>query len=209
NESKFSVRSSNMVKGWDSVQNRKACGRFLDGSMWKQICNNTYYNQVLTRYRGTLVKKGEPYTVFKSDLRQRVDLMVFFLIDEMRECSFVKVTSMNKFQCMNSAFKMKDIKTNKSLLACLPYRLRLAEELFLRCGSGSNYMFNENSSTILYYANVAKRLSELHSGKYNREQEINDSDGELATDKASLYSTSMIIVILTALLVIFVVCRWT
>ncbi|KAH8332797.1 hypothetical protein KR074_010894, partial [Drosophila pseudoananassae] len=184
------------------------CGRFLDGSMWKQICNNTYYNQVLTRYKGTLVKKGEPYTVFQSDFSQKVDIMVFFLIDEMRKCSFVKVTSMNQFQCLDRDFKVKDIKTNKSLLACLPYRLRLAEELFLRCDNGSNYMFDENSSTILYYANIAKRLSELHSGKYNREQENKYSDGELATDKASLYSTSMIIVILSALLVIFVVCRW-
>lgn len=200
-----------MVKGWDSVRNRKACDKFLDGSTWKKICNDKYYNEVLIRYKGKLVEEGEPYTVFSIVNSQKVDLMVFFLIDEVRDCNLLKVTSMNEFQCMNKmGQKLKDITTKQSLLACLPYRFHLAEELYYHCVSEealeempqSTNMSDENNSTILYYANISNRLNELRSVTYSRLNEAEDFDGEPG-DKASLCSTSLIILIISALLVIF------
>lgn len=148
-----------MLKGWDSLENRKACDRFIDGSIWKKICHDKYYERVLRLYRDNLVSLGESYAIFQLEKSEYNEMMVFSRFEEIANCDFIKALGMNKFQCMNQLRqKVYDLATGRSVLACLPYRFQLTEELYSHCAHNNTLESSEIKSTLLYYANIGYEL---------------------------------------------------
>ncbi|XP_034650134.1 uncharacterized protein LOC117889778 [Drosophila subobscura] len=175
--------SRGVVTHYDNITHR--CHRILSGK-WNLICSDRYPMDVLIRYGGKLVAPGDHYAVFQSE-NEHDDFLAVFRSRAIVLCKSLRIKSMQKFECIDGDGATRLIEIGHSHLVCVEYAFRLVDELVEHC---TNAKVDPNKFSALYYANI-----EIVLNKFK-------------TSCGLALSSNILVVIASALVLIFVILHW-
>lgn len=192
-------------------RNQIECDRVVNGTTWTKVCSAKFFSEV--NITNNKIFNGDPYTFFK----QSDDLMVLFQLESIEECDLLEIIEINNMNCLKSdgAF-LKNIEIGGSLMACLPFRSAFdtLERLFGHCRNSSMSLGNqerdflsedEEGIFVLYYANGEER-------EFSMKMKTNEPNWEWIErgleSAGSLFTSDLIILVLSGLLLILLMSRW-
>ncbi|XP_034141987.1 uncharacterized protein LOC117592385 [Drosophila guanche] len=154
--------------------------------MWNLICSGSYPTDVLIRYGGKLVAPGDPYAVFQSE-NAHDDFLAVFGSKSIMFCKSLRIKSIQKFECIDGRGATRIIEIGHSHLVCVEYAFRLVDELVAHC---TDEKADPNKFSALYYTNIETVLNKLK------------------TSCGLALSSNVLVVIASALVLIFVILHW-
>lgn len=129
---------------------------------WSQICSGDFPEDLQNEYSGYMLEDGDPYSVFQSDVKPQIYLIVF-RNKKFAKCFALDILTSLTYRCVLSSGVPVMIKLASSRITCVNYAFKLADDLVSACLASTKYL-NEISVIIFTEQEAAVTGGIIHSG---------------------------------------------
>ncbi|KAH8260787.1 hypothetical protein KR038_010725, partial [Drosophila bunnanda] len=98
--------------------------------IYDKMCQGNYPMVAFTKYRDTLVKVGEPYTMYLSATLDTV--LVVQKKSPLHDCYSLQFKDSNTFHCLNPNDN-KTVSLDQANMFCFPFHIQLPDDLMNEC----------------------------------------------------------------------------
>ncbi|KAH8315087.1 hypothetical protein KR059_007387, partial [Drosophila kikkawai] len=109
----------------------KRCEFLLKGNqIYERTCQGRYPLVAFTKYRDTLVKVGEPYSMYVSISLENV--LVVQKKSPLQDCYTLEFKNSNTFHCLDTN-RNETVSLDQANMFCFPFHIQLPDDLMNEC----------------------------------------------------------------------------
>ncbi|KAH8366711.1 hypothetical protein KR200_001738 [Drosophila serrata] len=123
------IKQESSLKSRNNVPAR--CDFMLrNPQIYRKMCQGNYPLVAFTKYRDTLVKVGEPYTMYVSATLDTV--LVVQKKSQLHECFNLEFKDSITFYCLDS-YENNTVSLKQANMFCFPFHIQLPDDLMNEC----------------------------------------------------------------------------